>query len=134
MLTYDTLLTRAHVPPSLGWVPDDPRSALGICQSLGFLRNLPWDGNYQPWQTGGSGAGTIAATALASFSQYPPPALSNVAGANPAQLPMYTATAAPVTLPPPQLTAATVSVGNGDRKSTRLNSSHSGESRMPSSA
>ncbi|KAI1792509.1 glycoside hydrolase [Ganoderma leucocontextum] len=96
-----------------GWVPSDPRQALGLCQSLGFLRNLPWDGNYQSWQTGGSGAGTIAPTAVASYSQYPPPALSNVNGANPAQLPMYTATAAPITLPPPQLTGATVSVGNG---------------------
>ena len=31
-------------------------------------------------------------------------------------------------------TQATGTDGNGDRKSTRLNSSHSGESRMPSSA
>nr|VWP01326.1 Protein kinase domain-containing protein [Ganoderma boninense] len=96
-----------------GWIPDDPRSALGICQSLGFLRNLPWNGDYQSWQTGGAGAGTIAPAVVAEYSQYPPPALSNVAGANPAQLPMYTATAAPVTLPPPQLTGATVSAGDG---------------------
>ncbi|EJF55770.1 glycoside hydrolase [Dichomitus squalens LYAD-421 SS1] len=96
-----------------GWIPDDPRSALGLCVADGFPQNVPWDGQYQPWQTGGSGAGTIAATALASFSQYPPPAISNVNGADPAQLPMYTPTNAPITLPPPTFTGASVTAGDG---------------------
>ncbi|KAI0759749.1 glycoside hydrolase [Trametes elegans] len=96
-----------------GWVPTDPREALGLCQSLNYAQNDPWDGNYQPWQTGGEGAGEIAATAVASFSQYPPPQISNVNGANPAQLPMYTATSAVPTLPPPTFSAATVSAGDG---------------------
>ena len=106
-------------PPSLtprphtGWVPTDPRESVGFCAANGFAQNVPFNGSYQPWQTGGSGAGTIAATALASFSAYPPPQISNVDGAAPAQLPQFTSTSAPVTLPTPAFTAATVSGGDG---------------------
>ncbi|TFK88056.1 glycoside hydrolase family 5 protein [Polyporus arcularius HHB13444] len=97
-----------------GWIPTDPREAQGLCASLNLGGNTPWNGTYQPWQTGGSGAGTIAATALASFSQYPPPAISNVNGEDPAQLPMYTATSAVPTLPTPTtFTAATTTGGDG---------------------
>ncbi|KAI0333479.1 glycoside hydrolase [Cubamyces sp. BRFM 1775] len=105
-----------------GWIPTDPREAVGICQSLGFAQNVPWNGDYQSWQTGGAGAGQIAATALAEYSQYPPPEISNVSGENVAQLPMYTATSAVPTLPPPTFTAATVTGGDGwaDPKDTSL--------------
>ncbi|KAL7281935.1 hypothetical protein ACG7TL_003402 [Trametes sanguinea] len=96
-----------------GWIPTDPREALGLCQSLGFAQNVPWNGTYQPWQTGGAGAGDIAATAVASFSQYPPPEISNVSGEDPAQLPVYTATSAVPTLPTPTFSAATVTGGDG---------------------
>lgn len=117
-VSYDLI----HGVVVIGWIPSDPRTALGTCASLGFAQNNPWDGNYQPWQTGGSGAGTISATAIASFSQYPPPALSNVNGANPAQLPMYTATSAVPTLPTPTFSAATVTGGDGwaDAQDTSL--------------
>lgn len=103
-------------------MPTDPRESQGFCESLGFAQNVPFNGSYQSWQTGGSGAGTIAATALESFSQYPPPQISNVNGEDPAQLPMYTATSAPVTLPTPVFTAATVSGGDGwaDAQDTSL--------------
>lgn len=109
-------------PLSAGWIPTDPREAVGICQSLGYAQNVPWNGDYQSWQTGGAGAGQIAATALAEFSQYPPPEISNVSGENVAQLPMYTATSAVPTLPPPTFTAATVTGGDGwaDSKDTSL--------------
>ncbi|KAI0829201.1 glycoside hydrolase [Trametes gibbosa] len=105
-----------------GWVPTDPREALGLCASLGFPQNVPWSGTYQSWQTGGAGAGTIAATAVASFSQYPPPEISNVGGENPDQLPMFTATSAVPTLPTPTFSAATVTGGDGwaDSKDTSL--------------
>ncbi|KAI0666164.1 glycoside hydrolase [Trametes maxima] len=96
-----------------GWIPTDPREALGLCQSLGYAQNVPWDGQYQSWQTGGASAGQIAATAVASFSQYPPPEISNVSGENPAQLPMFTATSAVPTLPTPTFSAATVTAGDG---------------------
>ncbi|KAI8984881.1 glycoside hydrolase [Trametes punicea] len=96
-----------------GWIPTDPREALGLCESLGYAQNVPWNGDYQPWQTGGAGAGTIAATAVASFSQYPPPEISNVSGEDPAQLPVYTPTSAVPTLPPPTYSAATVTGGDG---------------------
>ncbi|RPD62162.1 glycoside hydrolase [Lentinus tigrinus ALCF2SS1-7] len=96
-----------------GWIPTDPREAQGLCVSLNLGGSTLWNGTYESWQTGGSGAGTIAATALASFSQYPPPALSNVNGANPTQLPMYTATSAVPTLPTPSFSAATTTGGDG---------------------
>lgn len=105
-----------------GWIPTDPREALGLCQSLNFPQNVPWNGTYQSWQTGGAGAGTIAATAVASFSQYPPPEISNVSGEDAAQLPMFTATSAVPTLPTPTFSAATVTGGDGwaDPKDTSL--------------
>ncbi|RDX49667.1 glycoside hydrolase [Lentinus brumalis] len=96
-----------------GWIPSDPRDTLGTCASLGYPQDLPWNGTYQSWQTGGSGAGTIASTALASFSQYPPPSLSNVNGADPTQLPMYTATSVVPTLSTPVFASATVTEGDG---------------------
>ncbi|KAI0709645.1 glycoside hydrolase superfamily [Cerioporus squamosus] len=96
-----------------GWIPSDPREALGTCASLGYPQNLPWNGTYQSWQTGGAGAGTISSTALASFSQYPPPSLSNVNGADPTQLPMYTATGVVQTLSTPTFASATVTGGDG---------------------
>ncbi|KAI0324343.1 hypothetical protein GY45DRAFT_1375632 [Cubamyces sp. BRFM 1775] len=63
-------------------------------------------GHYHSWQTGGAGAGQIAATVLAEYLQYPPPEISNMSRENVAQLPMYTTTSAVPTLPcrclPPQ--------------------------------
>ncbi|RPD58867.1 glycoside hydrolase [Lentinus tigrinus ALCF2SS1-7] len=96
-----------------GWIPSDPREALGTCSSLEFPQDLPWNGTYQVWQTGGAGAGTIAATAVAAFSQYPPPSLSNVNGVNPTQLPVYTATGVVPTLSTPTFASATVTGGDG---------------------
>lgn len=95
-----------------GWIPTDPRDAVGICDSLGVTFNQPFTTQYQPWQTGGSGAGTIAPTAIASFSQYPPPVISN-AVLDPAQLPRYTDTAPIPTLPTATFSAATKTGGNG---------------------
>ncbi|KAG6849606.1 hypothetical protein H0H93_006963 [Arthromyces matolae] len=96
-----------------GWVPPDPRTALGTCASLGVSGPI-FDGQFQSWQTGGVGAGTIAPS---STSNYPwPPATISNAGAAANLLPTYTPTGTIVSLPPPTLTAsATVSVdpGNG---------------------
>ena len=98
----------------VGWIPQDPRTAIGTCASLGVAQNTPWNGSYLSWQTGGSGAGTIAATALESFSAYPPPQISNANSANPSLLPYYTMTSRQPTLPAPTFyTAATASAGDG---------------------
>ncbi|KAI0079030.1 glycoside hydrolase [Panus rudis PR-1116 ss-1] len=95
-----------------GWIPDDPRDAVGICDTLGVQFNQPFTTQFQPWQTGGSGAGTIAATAVASLSQYPPPVISNADG--PASLlPQYTSISPEPTLPVATYSAATASSGDG---------------------
>lgn len=97
-----------------GWIPADPRTANGTCASLDS-QSSPFDGEYESWQTGGAGAGTIAATATASFGQWPPATISNAPG--PASLlPSYTSTGTVVTLPPPTFTASmtkSVDVGDG---------------------
>jgi glucan 1,3-beta-glucosidase len=97
-----------------GWIPADPRTAAGRCAQLGTT--IPsFDGNYQPWQTGGGGGGSIAATATQGFP-FPPATINgpdqSTLTAN--QLPSYTPTGTVSTLPPPTFTAApSVSGGNG---------------------
>ncbi|KAF9234820.1 glycoside hydrolase family 5 protein [Melanogaster broomeanus] len=99
-----------------GWIPTDPRAAVGTCAALG-VSGQPFNGQYASWQTGGVGAGTIAAASIATYGQYPPSTLSGlIPGANQALLPTYTSTGAVSTLPPPTFTPsppAAVSVGNG---------------------
>jgi len=99
-----------------GWIPTDPRTAIGTCAALGVV-GPAFDGTYQAWQTGGAGAGSIAA-ALTLAHPWPPLAIPNAEGGVDA-LPRYTPTGPIVSLPPPTLTAkpgtktATVDVGNG---------------------
>jgi len=99
-----------------GYVPTDPRVAAGTCASLG-TSGSPFNGNYQSWQTGGAGAGTISPSFVSQFNQWPPASLSHAS--SPASLlPSYTSTGSVVTLPPPTLTASvsttrSVSVGDG---------------------
>ncbi|KAI5120169.1 hypothetical protein M0805_008436 [Coniferiporia weirii] len=96
-----------------GWMPTDPRSAVGTCASLG-VTGPQFDGTYSAWQTGGAGAGTISADILASFSAWPPETISQVTG-DVSLMPTYTSTVTLSTLPPDTFTAApsTLSVGNG---------------------
>lgn len=101
-----------------GWLPTDPREAVGVCDSIGVNFTTPFTTTYQPWQTGGTGAGTIAATAVAALSQYPPPAISNVNGANPLQLPMYTDISPAPTLPGPTFSGVTTGSGWADPTDT----------------
>ncbi|KAI0764318.1 glycoside hydrolase [Trametes elegans] len=93
-----------------GWMPADPRAASGTCQHLGG-NMAPFDGNFQPWQTG-AGAGDIAPAATADLAW--PPQISN---ADVAQAPQYTPTGTVATLPPPTFTSpgvsVTAAVGNG---------------------
>ncbi|KIJ11889.1 glucan 1,3-beta-glucosidase [Paxillus involutus ATCC 200175] len=99
-----------------GWMPTDPRTALGVCEALGTPEE-PFNGQYSAWQTGGAGAGTIAAASIATYGQYPPASISGlIPGANQALLPTYTSTSVIPTLPPPTFTPsppASVSLGNG---------------------
>lgn len=93
-----------------GWMPKDPRVAVGKCASLG-TEEAPFDGTYLPWQTGGSGAGTLAPTFTAA-NPWPPTTISNVEVAV-ALLPMYTPTGTVATLPPATVTATGVSKIDG---------------------
>jgi glucan 1,3-beta-glucosidase len=97
-----------------GWIPADPREASGTCAAEGVSGPI-FDGTYESWQTGGAGAGAIAATARAEFGQWPPAVISGVGGAPVGVLPTYTPTGTVATLPPAQLTAsATHTVSSGD--------------------
>lgn len=95
-----------------GWMPIDPREAVGKCAELGASGDT-FVGTYSAWQTGGAGAGTIVASARASFTAWPPAQISNVDDVS--LVPTYTATGTISTLPPDQFTAApkTLSVGDG---------------------
>jgi hypothetical protein len=97
-----------------GWIPPDPRKSVGQCAAL-LSKEQPFDGTYSAWQTGGSGAGTISASFVSQFDQWPPATISNADG--PASLlPEYTPTGSIITLPPPTLTASatqSISVGDG---------------------
>jgi len=109
-----------------GFMPTDPRDSTGVCAALG-VDSDPFPGTFSTWQTGGAGAGTIAPTALASFSAWPPTTLSNVPAASVTLLPTYTPTAsiASLTFVTPTPTPAsgsaspasqptiTASIGNG---------------------
>ena len=93
-----------------GWMPTDPRSAIGFCGNTD-----PWSPPFAPWQTGGAGAGDIPASVTSALA-WPPATLSN--GGPVASLPAYTPTGTVVTLPVPSFThsskaTATINAGNG---------------------
>lgn len=92
-----------------GWIPKDPRSSEGVCNAAGYVS--PFDGTYQPYQTGGKGAGTIAPTFTAAYGQWPPTSLNGVD--NIRYAPTYTSSGAMPTLPPPVYTAKNGTQING---------------------
>ncbi len=85
-----------------GWILKDPREAAGKCGDIPVF-----DGNYEPWMTGGVGAGTI--TAAAAGTPFPP---AEIVGVDvPAdQLPQYTSTGTVVTLAGPTASAGATRV------------------------
>ncbi|KIO29181.1 glycoside hydrolase family 5 protein [Tulasnella calospora MUT 4182] len=96
-----------------GWMPTDPRSAAGVCASLGVASTPA--GPLPATATGGPGAGTISAAFRASYSAWPVTSLADVANA--AVLPTYTATGTLKTLPGLTITTpgstATFDAGSG---------------------
>ncbi|KAG6854911.1 hypothetical protein C0991_009734 [Blastosporella zonata] len=95
-----------------GWMPTDPRSAIGYCGN-----SNPWSPPLEAWQTGGAGAGNIPASVTSAMA-WPPPVISN--GGPIASLPAYTPTGTLITLPVPTFTAssgsaatATANAGSG---------------------
>ncbi|KAF8514621.1 glycoside hydrolase superfamily [Gautieria morchelliformis] len=103
----------------VGAIPSDPREAYGACASVGVAPTVPFAGTYLPWQTGGSGAGTINPSVSSQFV-WPPATMAGVTPANQvALLPTYTNTAPVETLPMPTYTfttggsTSTITSGNG---------------------
>ncbi|KAJ8481292.1 hypothetical protein ONZ45_g15358 [Pleurotus djamor] len=92
-----------------GWIPKDPREAIGHCSSL--AKSVPFTA-LPATATGGAGAGILKAPQSYPF----PPAtlLPSFSGTQIALLPTYTQTGAAITLPAPTFTAtASVDAGNG---------------------
>ncbi|CED85254.1 E [Phaffia rhodozyma] len=93
-----------------GYAPEDPREAIGTCASLG--QSTPFDGVYDAWMTGGTGAGLTVSTK----NPWPPATLQN-AFAVPTGLSQFTQTGQPITLPGPTYTSPgstqTINPGNG---------------------
>ncbi|KAF8911676.1 glycoside hydrolase superfamily [Gymnopilus junonius] len=84
-----------------GWIPTDPRSAIGFC---GPSTGPVFDGTFDSWMTGGVGAGTISPD---QTTQYPWPPVSLVNVTTPVTaLPVYTSTGSIATLPAPTFTGA----------------------------
>jgi glucan 1,3-beta-glucosidase len=101
--TVESPLWSYQLGLSLGYIPTDPRTAVGKCASISapFPSFKP---PLQPTQTGGAGAGNLVSTYV-----YPP----DITAPGPF-LPTYTDTGTVPTLPPTTLTApATVTAGDG---------------------
>ena len=91
-----------------GWIPTDPRQAVGACKSIGAGTDAPFNGVFLPWQTGGDPA--AQPTATATYAVWPPATLGSISPAS--YLPTYTPTAPIVTLSGPAVTNG-VDGGNG---------------------
>lgn len=87
-----------------GWIPQNPRDAYGHCASLGISLDIPFDGTFLPYQTGG-GSGVIDSADLATFGAWPPTSIGLVPDAT--LLPTYTATGSVPTLPMPSFPTPT---------------------------
>ncbi|WRT66567.1 uncharacterized protein IL334_003526 [Kwoniella shivajii] len=99
-----------------GWVPQDPRTAVGTCLGDGVAAD-PFDGTFSnPAVTGGTGAGTIAASDSSSYP-WPPTSFTNIAAGDMEAIYQYTQTADPITMPAATFTSpgstATIDAGNG---------------------
>ncbi|PPQ80107.1 hypothetical protein CVT25_001475 [Psilocybe cyanescens] len=81
-----------------GWIPTDPRTVIGTC---GPSSGPVFDGTFDPWMTGGAGAGNLDPT---QSVQYPWPPAQLDDGNDPVQLPLYTSTGSIATLPMPTFT------------------------------
>ncbi|ORY26176.1 glycoside hydrolase superfamily [Naematelia encephala] len=100
-----------------GWIPTDPREAIGTCAGDGVADSGDFNGTFSaPYMTGGAGAGTIDADQLSTYA-WPPPSFTNVASSDMSLLPQYTQTRTPITLSGPTFTSpgasATIDAGNG---------------------
>jgi len=96
-----------------GWIPQDPREAIGHCASVLGSAQV-FDGTFAATATGGPGAGTVTPAQTSSHT-FPPPTLSpSFSGTQMTLLPTYTATGTIKSLYAPTFTAApSAVVGTG---------------------
>ncbi|KAG0152493.1 hypothetical protein CROQUDRAFT_667334 [Cronartium quercuum f. sp. fusiforme G11] len=105
-----------------GYIRPDARTSNGRCVDVvvaqgGTPVSAAWSGALAPWQTGGAGAGQIAATAAGANAVFPPVQIQggpNAGSLSATALPSYVATGTPVILkatPPTGVSSA--AVGNG---------------------
>ncbi|GAA5890080.1 hypothetical protein JCM5296_004763 [Sporobolomyces johnsonii] len=113
-----------------GWVPTNPRTAIGVCPGLASSNELAYTSMPAPtlsaWMTGGSGAGTILDEDMyTSFSAWPPASVG-VAATPASFLPTYTPTGSVITMSAPAeptsfpsgYASSSINVGNGWEQST----------------
>lgn len=111
---------------SEGYFPTDPRNNVGSCNRILAQQGvaaLPTTAIFSsfpsPWMTGGDPSPTIAATQLASYSQWPPTSIREPIGTSATLLPNYAPSGNPITLPVstptayPSAATSTMSPGNG---------------------
>ncbi|KAJ3822386.1 glycoside hydrolase family 5 protein [Lentinula raphanica] len=111
-----------------GWVPSDPREAIGHCASV-LSSSQIFDGNYPMTATGvrlSQLSSQFFDFPTISSHAFPPPSLSpSFTGTQMTLLPTYTATGAVKTLPAPTFTAApSASVGTGWNNSADTSSAY----------
>jgi glucan 1,3-beta-glucosidase len=96
----------------MGWIPNDPREAIGYCESNNLVPSPTAFTGYQPFMTGGVGAGTIPAAASSQYAWPLTQLVSSVSAGTAlfyaqtdlSRLPQYTRTAAPMSAPTPTFT------------------------------
>jgi len=88
-----------------GWIPQDPRTSTGKCESLGTPQDL-FNLTFLPWETGTPSS--IPASSTSSFP-WPPSTISGDVVPN-SLLPTYTNTAPIITMPPGTFSGAPSSV------------------------
>lgn len=106
-----------------GWIPKDPRTAIGFCASQGLSGpNEGFDGTYAPNMVGSDRNPTLRTGSFASaegqYDQWPPAAIkqnegTTIGAAQMALMPTLTQTAKPVTLAMPTEYKSATGVGNG---------------------
>ncbi|WWC94566.1 hypothetical protein V866_001413 [Kwoniella sp. B9012] len=98
-----------------GWIPKDPRTAIGTCEGDGIASN-PFSSFSNAAVTGGAGAGMITGSDSSS-NPWPPNSLTNIAAGQMQSIYQYTQTGEPITMPAPTFTSpgssATIDAGDG---------------------
>lgn len=99
-----------------GWIPKDPRTAAGTCAAAG-VASQPFSHEFASGWMEGKNVQPLAASETASYA-WPPAAFTDVPAAQMANIPQYTQTGTPITMPAatytnPAKPTETFDAGNG---------------------